>query len=68
VNVKAASVPTGFVQLKPSIFVDHVEANRPDPALAAKLDHALAELARVQAAHGDGYIGGTMVDRDGKQG
>jgi DUF1680 family protein len=121
-NVKAVPVPTGFVQLKPSIFADHVEANRryllaldpdrllhnfhkfaglspkgeryggwesagiaghtlghwlsacsillgsrPDPALAAKLDHALAELARVQAAHGDSYIGGTMVDRDGQQ-
>jgi DUF1680 family protein len=121
-NVGATPVPTRFVQLKPSIFADHVDANRryllaldpdrllhnfhkfaglpskgeryggwesagiaghtlghwmsacsillgnrPDPALAARLDHALAELERVQVAHGDGYIGGTMVDRDGKQ-
>lgn len=121
-TIPATPVPSRFVTLKPSIFADHVEANRryllvldpdrmlhnfhkfaglppkgeryggwesagiaghtlghwlsacslllgnrPDPALAARLDHALAELARVQAAHGDGYIGGTMVDRDGKQ-
>jgi DUF1680 family protein len=40
--------------------------NRGDAQLAAKLDHALAELARIQAAHGDGYVGGTTVDRNGK--
>ncbi len=26
----------------------------------------VAELARIQAVHGDGYIGGTIVERDGK--
>ncbi|MDP1026812.1 glycoside hydrolase family 127 protein [Sphingomonas sp. KR1UV-12] len=43
-----------------------VIANTGDPALSAKLDHALAEMARIQAAHGDGYCGGTTVERDGK--
>ncbi len=41
-------------------------ANTGDRQLAASLDHALAEMARIQAAHGDGYCGGTTVDRDGK--
>ncbi|AHE53197.1 hypothetical protein NX02_07355 [Sphingomonas sanxanigenens DSM 19645 = NX02] len=41
-------------------------ANGGDAALAARLDHGLAEMARIQAAHGDGYCGGTTVDRDGK--
>jgi len=45
-----------------SIFI----ANDGDPELAANLDHALAELARIQVAQGDGYIGGTTVERDGK--
>ncbi len=43
-----------------------VVANTGDPDVAATLDHALAEMARIQAAHGDGYLGGTTVDRDGK--
>ncbi|MGA1798973.1 glycoside hydrolase family 127 protein [Sphingomonas sp. 4RDLI-65] len=43
-----------------------VVANTGDPAVAATLDHALAEMARIQAAHGDGYLGGTTVERDGK--
>lgn len=118
---KVAPVPLRFVRLKPSIFADHVEANRryllsldpdrllhnfhkfaglgpkgeryggwesqgiaghsfghwlsacsillgnrPDPEIAAKIDYALTELARIQAAQGDGYIGGTMVERDGE--
>jgi DUF1680 family protein len=37
-----------------------------DRAVAATLDHALAEMARIQAAQGDGYLGGTTVERDGK--
>ncbi|WP_347302436.1 glycoside hydrolase family 127 protein [Croceibacterium sp. TMG7-5b_MA50] len=37
-----------------------------DAAIAARLDHALAEMARIQAAHGDGYLGGTTVERDGE--
>ncbi|MGF7151208.1 hypothetical protein FHS96_004871 [Sphingomonas zeicaulis] len=41
-------------------------ANGGDAALAARLDHCLAEMARIQAAHGDGYCGGTTVDRDGE--
>lgn len=43
-----------------------VIANTGDPELTAKLDGALAEMARIQAAHGDGYLGGTTVRRDGK--
>ncbi|MDJ0276447.1 glycoside hydrolase family 127 protein [Sphingomonas sp. 2R-10] len=43
-----------------------VVANTGDRAIAARLDHALAQLSRIQAAHGDGYIGGTTVERDGK--
>ncbi|WP_095011920.1 glycoside hydrolase family 127 protein [Tsuneonella mangrovi] len=41
-------------------------ANTGDSGLASKLDFALAEMARIQAAHGDGYCGGTTVERDGK--
>jgi DUF1680 family protein len=41
-------------------------ASGEDAELGARLDHALAELSRVQAAHGDGYVGGTTVYRDGK--
>lgn len=41
-------------------------ANTGDPQLAAKLDLALRELTTIQMAHGDGYIGGTTVRRDGK--
>ncbi|WP_193742874.1 glycoside hydrolase family 127 protein [Sphingobium bisphenolivorans] len=37
-----------------------------DPELAARLDLALAEMARIQSAHGDGYCGGTTVERDGR--
>jgi DUF1680 family protein len=43
-----------------------VVANTGDPAVSARLDHALTEMARIQAAHGDGYIGGTTVERGGK--
>ena len=43
-----------------------VVANRGDGEIAARLDHALAEMARIQAAHGDGYCGGTTVERGGK--
>jgi uncharacterized protein len=41
-------------------------ANGGDAELATQLDHALVEMARIQAAHGDGYLGGTTVSRDGK--
>jgi len=42
-----------------------VIANRGDPELSRKLDHALTELARIQAAQNDCYSGGTTVVRDG---
>ena len=37
-----------------------------DPALAGQVRYTVAELARIQAAHGDGYVGGTTVERDGR--
>jgi hypothetical protein len=43
-----------------------VVGNTGDRQVAASLDHALAEMARIQQAHGDGYCGGTTVERDGK--
>jgi DUF1680 family protein len=43
-----------------------VVANTGDREVAATLDHALAEMAKIQAKHGDGYCGGTTVQRDGK--
>ncbi|MGJ3629688.1 beta-L-arabinofuranosidase domain-containing protein [Sphingomonas sp. MMS24-JH45] len=43
-----------------------IVANTGDADVAARLDHALAEMTRIQAAHGDGYVGGTTVERDGK--
>ncbi|USU09713.1 glycoside hydrolase family 127 protein [Sphingomonadaceae bacterium OTU29MARTA1] len=43
-----------------------VIANTGDRQLSARLDHALAEMARIQTTHGDGYCGGTTVERDGK--
>ncbi|QIK79594.1 glycoside hydrolase family 127 protein [Sphingomonas piscis] len=118
---KVRAAPLGSVRLKPSLFADHVEANRKylrsleperllhnfyvsaglppkgeryggwesqgiaghslghwltassilianggDPVLAAKIDRALDELALIQKAQGDGYIGGTTVQREGK--
>ncbi len=42
-------------------------ANTGDPAVAAALDRALAEMAKIQAAEGDGYIGGTTAERGGKE-
>lgn len=37
-----------------------------DAAVRERLRHTIAEMARIQATHGDGYIGGTTVERDGK--
>lgn len=37
-----------------------------DAATRERLAYTVAELARIQRAHGDGYIGGTTVERDGK--
>ena len=37
-----------------------------DAAIRDRLRHIVAEMARIQAAQGDGYVGGTTVERDGK--
>lgn len=37
-----------------------------DERFKARADYMVAELAVIQAAHGDGYVGGTTVQRDGK--
>jgi hypothetical protein len=37
-----------------------------DKAVRERVRYTVAELARCQAVHGDGYIGGTTVERDGK--
>lgn len=37
-----------------------------DAAVRERLRETIAEMARIQAAHGDGYVGGTTVERDGK--
>ncbi|RHW18910.1 glycoside hydrolase family 127 protein [Sphingomonas gilva] len=37
-----------------------------DTAARDRVRAIVAELARIQAAHGDGYIGGTTVERDGE--
>ncbi|MGK6356772.1 beta-L-arabinofuranosidase domain-containing protein [Sphingomonas sp. DT-207] len=37
-----------------------------DAAVRERLRHTIAEMARIQATHGDGYVGGTTVERDGK--
>lgn len=42
-------------------------ANSGDPEIGAALDHALAELARIQKAEGDGYFGGTTAERHGRE-
>ena len=36
-----------------------------DAAVRDRLRHTVAEMARIQAAQGDGYVGGTTVERDG---
>lgn len=37
-----------------------------DAAVRDRLRHIVAEMARIQAARGDGYVGGTTVEREGK--
>lgn len=37
-----------------------------DPAVRKHLAYTVLELAHIQAAQGDGYVGGTTVERDGK--
>lgn len=43
-----------------------LHAQTGDVAVRDRLRGIVAEMARIQAAHGDGYVGGTTVDRDGK--
>ncbi|PSJ40672.1 glycoside hydrolase family 127 protein [Allosphingosinicella deserti] len=43
-----------------------LHAQTGDPAVRGRVVAIVAELARCQAAHGDGYAGGTTVERDGK--
>ncbi|MBO9623829.1 MAG: glycoside hydrolase family 127 protein [Sphingomonas sp.] len=43
-----------------------LHAQTGDSAVRERLRHIVAEMARIQAAHGDGYVGGTTVERDGK--
>ncbi|UZK68965.1 glycoside hydrolase family 127 protein [Sphingomonas sp. S1-29] len=42
-------------------------ASTGDAELRRRLAKTVGELATIQAAHGDGYIGGTTVERDGKE-
>ena len=37
-----------------------------DDAIIDRLRYTIAELAHCQRTHGDGYVGGTTVERDGK--
>jgi DUF1680 family protein len=37
-----------------------------DAEVRDRLRSTVAEMARIQAVHGDGYVGGTTVERDGK--
>jgi DUF1680 family protein len=41
--------------------------NTGDPEVAAVLDRTLAEMAKIQQAEGDGYLGGTTAERGGKE-
>src|SRR3546814_230971 len=43
-----------------------MHAQTGDAAARDRITHIVAELAECQRAHGDGYIGGTTVERDGK--
>jgi len=43
-----------------------IHAQTGDEAVRERLAYAVAEMARCEAAHGDGYVGGTTVERDGK--
>ncbi len=38
-----------------------------DPEMRRRVRYIAAELAETQKAHGDGYVGGTTVSRDGKE-
>jgi len=119
--IKARPLPLSAVRLKPSVYLDAIEANRRyllslsperllhnfyksaglpakgdtyggweargiaghtlghylsglsllfaqtgDAAVRDRLRFTVAEMARIQAVHGDGYVGGTTVERDGK--
>ena len=44
-----------------------IYAQTGDERMRQKIHYIIAELAEVQEARGDGYVGGTTVDRDGKE-
>lgn len=41
-------------------------AQQGDRAMQRRVGYMVAELSRCQQAHGDGYVGGTTVERDGR--
>lgn len=43
-----------------------MHAQTGDAAMLSRIRHIIAELAECQRAHGDGYIGATMVERGGQ--
>lgn len=43
-----------------------MHAQTGDAECARRAQYIVDELADIQAAHGDGYVGGTTVERDGK--
>ena len=43
-----------------------MHAQTGDAAVRERVRYIVAELARCQAAHGDGYVGGTTVERGGE--
>ena len=43
----------------------HMHAQTGDMEIRDRVSYIMEELAACQAAHGDGYIGGTTVERDG---
>ncbi len=44
-----------------------MHAQTGDEAVRDRIAYIVDDLARCQKAHGDGYIGGTTVERDGKE-
>jgi DUF1680 family protein len=44
-----------------------IVANSQDLEVAAVLDRTLGEMAKIQRAEGDGYLGGTTAERGGKE-
>jgi len=44
-----------------------MHAQTGDPGMRERVRYIVGELAEAQKAHGDGYIGGTTIGRDGKE-